>query len=161
MRTKIAEHSKETFLSELSDIHACFTGTLQVNTTSMSPETNLPDSFILTPSIPHCLLPLDCWGSSQSLLPLIADMKLSSRKTGVTGKTFIFESHKPIQIFPSSSTSSVNELLCDTSWVQPPITWGEEPPSAQERPLGAGRQEELLSLRATARLQRLQFHLAL
>lgn len=64
-------------------------------------------------------------------------MKLSSRETGATGKTCIFESHKPIQIFPSSSTSSVNELLCDTSWVQHPMTWGEEPPSAQERPLGA------------------------
>lgn len=45
-------------------------------------------------------------------------MELSSRKTGVTGKTCIFEPHKPIQIFPSSSICSVNELLCDTSWVQ-------------------------------------------
>lgn len=83
-------------------------------------------------------------------------MKLSSRKTGVTGKICIFESHKPILIFPSLSISIVNELLRDTSWVQHPVTWGEKSPSAQERPLGAERQEELLSLWATARLQRLQ-----
>lgn len=152
MRTKIAEHSKETWVSCVTSIPPS-----QVLCRSRIPP------WAQKPASQHHLTPPDpSLPFGFGLLRFQSGSPSSNRhleKQELQGKSASLSHTNPFKSF-QAHPRPVLMSCCVTPRGYNTLQRGRIS-AAQEMPLGAGRDKELLSLWATARLQRLQFHFAL